>query len=287
MKISIACDDGKYFREIKEAGFDGVDLSFADYLRRDEILSEEYTREIEKIGKAAREASLDICQTHLTYYPGHIPPIGDGSYEAFEDFILPLLHKEIELTAMLGCSVAAIHLYFEADREQSRAGNLRLIEKLLPTLERCGVVLAIENIYGPDYSDAHLSTVRDLLYYVNEFASPYVGICLDTGHAVIRGQDPVAMLAEARESLCGLHIHSTVPNIDLHSIPYCISCGETVDWEKFYSVLRDSSYNGSFNLEVRPPFEFDRDARLAYFKLAFEVAMGIVQKDKTSSNRMR
>ena len=57
---------------------------------------------------------------------------------------------------------------------------------------------------------------------------------------------------------------------------------ETVDWKKFYGVLKDTLYCGPFNLEVRPPVEFDRDARLAYFKLAFEVAMGIVQKDKTS-----
>ncbi len=277
MKISIACDDGKYFDEIKAAGFDGVDLSFADYLRRDEILTDGYTCEIEETGKAARGSSLDICQTHLTYYPGHIPPVGDGTYAAFEDFILPALLKEIELTAMLGCSVAAIHLYFEADREKSRAGNLRLIEKLLPTLERCGVRLAIENIYGPDYSDAHLSTAEDLLYYADAFGSDCIGVCLDTGHAVIRGQDPIAMLRESQESLCGLHLHSTVSGIDLHSIPYCISYGETVDWKRFARVLKDSPYKGSFNLEVRPPAEFDRGARFAYYKLAYETARGIIR----------
>ncbi|MBE6627071.1 MAG: sugar phosphate isomerase/epimerase [Ruminococcaceae bacterium] len=276
MKISIACDDGKYFSEIKAAGFDGVDLSFADHLRRDEVLTDAYTCEIEDIKLLASRADLSVCQTHLTYYPGHIPPVGDGSYEAFEDFILPLLEKEIELTAMLGCSVAAMHLYFEADREKSRAGNMKLIEKLLPSLERCGVVLAIENIYGPDYSDAHLSTAEDLLYYVNELGSPYIGVCLDTGHAVIRGQDPVEMLARAQESLCGLHLHSTVPNIDLHSIPYCISYGETVDWKKFSRVLKDSSYSGSFNLEVRPPVEFGSAARSAYYKLAYEAARNII-----------
>ena len=277
MKISIACDDGKYFSEIKTAGFDGVDLSFADYLHRDEILTDAYTREIEGIKCLAEHESLSVCQTHLTYYPGHIPPVGDGSYEAFEDFILPLLEKEIELTAMLGCSVAAMHLYFEADRDRSRQFNLRLIRRLIPTLERCGVVLAVENIYGPNYSDAHLSTAGDLLYYVTELGSSHVGVCLDTGHAVIRGQDPASMLSEAQESLCGLHIHSTVPNIDLHSIPYCISYGETVDWKKFYSILKDSPYGGSFNLEVRPPDCFDREARLAYYRLAYEAARNIIE----------
>jgi len=56
------------------------------------------------------------------------------------------------------------------------------------------VILCIEIIYGPKYGEAFVSTADDLKYYTDHFNSPYVGICLDTGHSIIRGQDPLEML---------------------------------------------------------------------------------------------
>lgn len=280
MKITVACESAEYYSAIKNAGFDGIDFSFAPYDKRDHILSERYTGEIATSFAALQQMGLRVFQTHLTYYPGHIPPIGNGTYADFEDYMLPILEREIELTAALGCGCAVIHLYFEKDREKSRSGNVSLISKLIPTLQKHGVVLAVENIYGPDYSDAHLSAAEDLAYYADYFGDDCVGVCLDTGHAIIRGQCPADMLAVLGDRLKAVHLHTTVPQIDLHSIPYCTSYGESIDWREFYDKLCEIGYGGTFNLEVRPPENISNAAVDAYYKLAYEVAKCIAHGQK-------
>lgn len=284
MKITVACESNKYYSAIKNAGFDGIDFSFATYEHRNRIIGDGYKDEIAADYSVISKQGLSVTQTHLTYYPGHIPPIGDGTYEAFEEYMLPIFIREIELTAMMNCKCAVAHLYFEKDREKSRTGNASLIGKLLPTLEKCGVVLAVENIYGPEYSDAHLSTSADLSYYSDYFGSDHVKVCLDTGHAIIRGQRPVEMIKQLGSRLAAVHLHTTVPGIDLHSIPYCTSYGECVDWNELYAELCSAGFCGTFNLEVRPPVEIGHKGTQAYYNLAYEIARGIIDENSDDTD---
>ncbi|MBQ8509338.1 MAG: sugar phosphate isomerase/epimerase [Clostridia bacterium] len=276
MHISVSKVSDSHIPFVAQAGFFGVDESFAGHTKRDEILTEEYDKAVLARFERLKAQNLAVCQTHLTFWPGHIPPVGDGTYEDYEAFFLPVLAKEIMLTEKMCCRTAVMHPYFEVDREKSREGNVRLIEKLLPLLERHHVVLSLENIYGPGYGDVHLSTAEDLLYYTERFQSPYVGICLDTGHAVIRGQDPVAMLEKIAHRLTALHLHTTIPREDFHCIPYMIGYGDRIDWERFYEVLSRSAYEGTFNMEVKIPKSLSDAAAALYYQLSFRIAKDIV-----------
>ena len=80
MRISIREKD--LYAELKGIGYDSLDVKFPLWDARDLILSDEIDRVFSKKYEKIREAGLSVCQTHLTYYPGHLPPIGDGSYEA-------------------------------------------------------------------------------------------------------------------------------------------------------------------------------------------------------------
>ena len=146
-----------FYPELKRIGFDGVDVNFPSWEQREYILSENFEEKIMESYKHIIDAELKVSQTHLTYYPGHYPPLGDGSYKAFEDYMLPVFEREIELVSKMNCKIAVIHLYFDESRESSRAGNLQLIEKLLPAAEKNNVILSIENIFGAHHSDVHLS----------------------------------------------------------------------------------------------------------------------------------
>ena len=276
MDISISCGKEKFFSEIKKIGYCGVDVPFAVYNEREWILSNEYKDIVGKKYQAAKDAGLNISQTHLTYYPGHLKTIGDGTYEAFEEYMLPLFIREIELTSEINCPVAVIHLYFENDREKSREGNKRLITGLLPILEKNNVVLSIENIFGPDLSEAYLSGADDLLYYTDFFKNDYLGICLDTGHAILRNQNPVEMLKAVQNNLTALHLHTTVPFVDLHAVPYMASYLEQIDWVEFYDILSKTKYKGTFNMEVRASSKMNDNAISAFYRFAYEVAKGIV-----------
>lgn len=265
---------------IKNAGFSGIDFSFSDSRRRAVNDAGEYEKEIYEKLQMVKKERLAVKQTHMTYWPSNLQMPGDGSYEAFRAFMLPIWKKEIELTARMQCSSAVIHLYYEADKKQSRKNNIGLISELLPLLEKYKVTLAIENIYGDgeNYTNVHLSTADDLLFYTEYFNSPYVGICLDTGHAIICGQSPEEMLKRINGKLAAVHLHTTVKNMDLHAIPYFSSYSEQINWRNFYRELSEIGYKGAFNLEVYIPGQLNSKAVEHFYGLAFEVANDIVEK---------
>lgn len=278
MDISVKFYGGDCLSDCQNIGYAGFDYSFPAAQSNAYILSDEHTQGIERLKRDTHAHGIRVCQTHLTYPFGTV--FEQGNYEEYEEYMLPLLIREIELTAASDCTTAVLHPYYcEQDRENTRQGNIRLISKLLPTLEKTGVVLSLENIYGPSYHDVGLTTAEDLLYYVEYFDSPYVGVCLDTGHAVTLGQDPVKMLQLIGNRLTALHVHTTIPGRDLHAIPYCVNYYEQIDWDAFWSTLCSTDYKGTFNLEVKPLHKMCKDGVQTYYRLAYEVVQGIMNKN--------
>ncbi len=77
--------------------------------------------------------------------------------------------------------------------------------RLVAALERLrdavgGGTVALENLEGMPV---------DLFILVAETAG--VGVCLDVGHALADGHDPVGLLEKVRGRLVGLHLHDAVP----------------------------------------------------------------------------
>lgn len=274
MKISVSKVKEEYIKTVASIGFFGLDESFLGYERRDEILSDDYESEVMRRYRLVRSTGLAVTQTHLTLWPAHVEQ--PKSYGEYEEYMLPILKKEIELTAKMDCRVAVMHPYFEAKAEPSFEGNLVLIEKLMPTLLSADVTLATENVFAKGMTDAHHSTADRLLRYANHFADPHVGACLDTGHAAVFGVDPCNMLTELGDSLAAIHAHSTTLGMDLHAIPLTIR--SSIDWQRFAELITASRFSGCFNLEVKPHPALPSGAIEAYYKLAYEVADGLVNK---------
>ena len=262
------------YPDLKQIGFDGVDFGFPGWERREKILAEDFESSILQTYRRIADAGLQISQVHLTYYPGHLPPLGSGTYADFEDYMLPIFKREIELISKMNCNIAVIHLYFEDSKDKSRAANLRLIEKLLPVLKEQNVVLCIENIYAAEYGDAHLSTAEDLLFYTDHFQSDHLGICLDTGHAITRRQDPIAMATKIGKDLKALHLHSNASGKDLHLPPLFVP---RVDWTRFCAVLREIRYPGAFNMEIAAPQQMNQRATLLYYEMVYEIASDLIR----------
>ena len=270
MRISVREKD--LYAELKGIGYDSLDVKFPLWNARDFILSDEIDRVFSEKYEKIREAGLSVCQTHLTYYPGHLPPLGDGSYEAFSDYMLPIFEKEIKMTAKMHCPIAVIHLYFEETREESQRKNLDLLAKLLPIAKEAGVTLAIENLYGKGCSDIYLTTAEDLLYYTEHFSDAHIGVCLDTGHAVARGQNPTKMLKALGRRVKALHAHSNVKGYDLH-LPPCFT--SALDFKAFADALTEIGYEGTFNMEIAPPAQLNRVATVAYYTMVYEMASAL------------
>lgn len=276
MDISIANGNEKLFADLKEIGYSGIDFPMIICDNMCEVIpSKEYADSIMKKYQQLKNAGLCAYQSHLTYWPGHFEPF--ATPEAYAKHFAPLYARQIELTSEIDCKTAVVHLYLDKDAEKAHRGNIALIESLLPTLEKNGVVLAIENLFDTGVTDGNMTTSQDLLFYMNYFKSKNLGICLDTGHAIALGQNPIEMLKKVQNHLTAVHIHTTIPGEDLHNIPNFMGWREQIDWNEFYGILSASDYKGPFNLELANPRNLTHEAMVTYYKLAYQVADSIVK----------
>ena len=261
MKISTSLDlavqiDGVTWREsarmMKQAGFSGVDFSLCrDQETPEKQLSPAWMEDVRLRAASLKAEGLEIAQSHLPYVGSHIQLPGGSGYDVFEAFALPGLLRSLEACGEIGCGLAVIHPYFHpTDGEATREGNLRLIEKLMPSLEKYDVKLALENIWGMGYIDVGVSVGEDIMALIETVGSERVGACIDTGHANIFRLDIAAMARLYGKKLFALHINGNAGQ-DEHVIPYSMSgwC-ERMDFHAFSAALREIGFTGYYNLEL-------------------------------------
>ena len=113
-----------------------------------------------------------------------------------------------------------------------------------PYLERCeelGIYLALENLPWANSSNAE--ALVDLVEILN---SKYAGICWDTGHSHLLGQN-VTEVEKLKGHLFTMHAHDNLARLrDEHLIPF----DGTYDWKQFLLLLKKIGYNGEFSLEA-------------------------------------
>ncbi len=105
-----------------------------------------------------------------------------------------------------------------------------------------GIRIALENELPGDVGEK----ISDLVELVNETDCANVGLCLDTGHACISGQDPPAMVELCGQKLFHIHVHDNNGEEDQHLFPF----SGKIDWKKFVAMLHRIGYRGTFQMEV-------------------------------------
>ena len=242
-------------KTLKKTGFDGIDLDLShDQSEPEKVLSDEWMKKAVAMAKATKDAGLEIAQSHLPYFPGHLENPGDGSDEAFEAFMLPMYEQGLKACGRTGCKIAVMHPYYHLEsKEKTIEGNVRLIRRLLPLMEKYGVQIALENVFGRrngQYLKAYVSLPETILAIIDGVNSPLVGACIDTGHANIFRLNISDMARMYGSRLIALHVNSNAGH-DEHAIPYSISgwC-EKLDFHAFSAALREIGYKGFYNLEI-------------------------------------
>ncbi len=239
---------------LKSAGFQGVDISLThDMMTPDVFLSPEWHEKVVSRANGAKAANMEIAQCHLPYFSNNMPLPETDRYAAYEKFMLPLYERAIAVCGEIECPIAVSHPYFDPnDANGTREGNLRLMEKLIPMLEKSNTRLAIENVWGRDYVWTNMSDADEILAVVNAVDSPIVNACIDTGHANIFSLDICEMARKYGKRLIALHVHGNAGK-DEHVIPYAMAdwC-EKMDFRGFTQALKDIGYEGYYNLELSP-----------------------------------
>ena len=93
-----------------------------------------------------------------------------------------------------GCREYVVHIGavccyrgYPCDIQKMRDLACQTLDQLVPEAEKLGIIIAVENSFEPT------NTADEVLYFINKFPSPYVGVCYDAGHANIMtsiGKDP-------------------------------------------------------------------------------------------------
>ena len=237
---------------MKQAGFDGIDISMCDdQLDPEKQALPQWKEKIVAEADAVKKAGLEIAQCHLPYFPGHIKKPGDGGYMAYEAFCLPGVIRAVELCGEIGCPVAVLHPYYdETDADNCIEGNVHMVKALIPYLEKHHVKLALENIYCHQYEMSNVSYPEQIMKILNMVDHPLVGTCLDTGHANVFGIDCAQAVRTYGKKLFALHANGNSHRrlTDNHVIPGVM--GDGIDYLAFASALKEVGYTGWFNLEI-------------------------------------
>jgi sugar phosphate isomerase/epimerase len=140
----------------------------------------------------------------------------------------------------------------------------------LPMIEKCvkeyNIKVAIHN-HGP--SDKHFPTPQSALAAIKG-ADPRVGLCMDVGHTMRAGVDPVAAAKEAGARLLDMHIK----DVHLANGKWDgVDCGEgDINLPALFRQLQKTGYTGYCNLE----YELNASDKMPGMAKSFAYMRGVL-----------
>ena len=179
--------------------------------------------------------------------------------------------RAIDVTSELGgkfCRVLSGQRHPSVSRSDGVQMAVECITALLPTAERCGVVLNLENHYKDGFWQYPEFAQRKDLFL--EFLaalpqSPWLGVNYDPSNAVIAGDDPIALLEAVKHRVVTMHASDryfeggTVEDLrKLEGHPqsgYASILKHGVigrglnDYDKIFSILREVNFQGWISIE--------------------------------------
>jgi len=270
MRIGTTADitDVESLRQIKQAGFDCIDAQ--GLVNVEGALHSLPDDELERVAKDAKEVldSLGLFPSQL-HGPWRYPPQDDDP--AMRDQWLTFCERAIRVCAILRCKHFVIHPLMPFGREDpdpafSRALNRTFLTNLSTLGEKFGVVICVENM---PFGAQSLARVAPLLELVKEINSPYLRICLDTGHCMRVGDSPAdAVRLLGKQYLAVLHVHDNDGTADQHREPWQGS----IDWDDFTKALAEIDFDGTVSMELSYRSWCDAEDKELYYAHVAELA---------------
>jgi sugar phosphate isomerase/epimerase len=299
-RLGINCDDdgidGRLDRldhdlaRAQNVGFDAYELSLevCNAIRGGRLVYDELTRV---------KAVLNRYPLHLTVHPPCTLNLSSANPLQRQVFLTCL-----EMTAQIGASVMVYHsgqmALRPADQDTTPlpdAAALRdmwqieteQLKEMAGHASQYGIVIAIENRDPHLWEIAalvrHGKTAHDLITYhqgmrldliaqqVAEVGSPYIGICLDVGHAFLAAPywpnpDYLAAIRQIAPLIRHMHVHDNFGRLDNQagSISERLVFGEAdnhmppgwgdIPLQQVFAILARAGYAGHILVELRPRY---------------------------------
>ena len=198
----------------------------------------------------------------------------DVHYLCIKDFHLPMnstdeqiaaFHAKLASKGVTGYAVGPIYMKNEAEVDRAFAYAKRVGVKLIvgvPNLEMLPYVDKKVKEYGFNYAihlhgpDIELFPDADDVWKHTKDLDPRIGMCLDIGHDLRNGKDPVADLKKYHTRVFDVHIKDVTDNT---KAGYSVEIGRgRIDYPAFVEMLREVGYTGVCSLEhernMKDPF---------------------------------
>ena len=216
------------FEMLKEAGFQGVELLSPNGFDRDEVL------------RARDRTGLVIHGVSGTKH--WKSTLSDPDPKVVEEG-MDAVRRELDdckayggTTVLLVPAVVNPKVSYRQAYERSQAH----IRKLLPTAERVGIKIAIEEVWNK-----FLLSPVEFARYIDEFQSEWVGAYFDVGNVVEYGY-PQEWIRELGKRILKIHIKEYAKP---KRFDYRLGEGE-IDWPAVRRALIDVGYDGWITAEV-------------------------------------
>jgi len=238
----------KVFEYSRDAGFDAVELNV--YAAGGIGLTIETTEEdVKKIVKLASSYDLKLksLSTGLLWdFPLSHPD------ESIREQGRKVIEKQIQLAAMMDIDtilvvpgvVSETITYSECyDRSQAE------LRKLLPIAEKNQVTIGIENVWNK-----FLLSPLEMVQYIDEFESDYLGAYFDVGNVLQFGypEQWIRILGHRIKKIHVKDFNTSVGNIT-GFVPLLAG---NVNWHNVIQALREINYHDPITAEVTP-YKFD------------------------------
>ena len=224
-------------QRVYDAGFRHMDMNFWDWCHDplSPFRQDNWRGWVEGIAKKAQALNVKFTQAHADVFNFYT---GDAS--RYEMYL-----RSIEGAAMLGIPWITFHPSGHPDfspetEAQNIRDNIEYYKPLVEAAEKFKVGIALENM------SRRLCTADHLIQMVDALDSPFVGICWDTGHAHIAGQNQPESIRSMARRLHALHVQDNDGITDQHMPPHF----GTIEWGPLMSALREISYPGDFTFEA-------------------------------------
>ena len=252
-------------RAIAEAGFDAIDLGLDALFPQKDTIDTEYEaylldeKRIREFVDAVKEG---MNAYGITVGQAHAPNAYVPRKPKETEIMRKCVAKCFEICEELHCRHLVIHpicdgsaRYPSLTKEDEYRENMAYFSSIIPLLKKHHVTCCLENAYCLDWGTkkayacacSDMAEANDYIDMLNELAGEKCfAFCLDTGHLLLLGTDPMNAILALGDRLEILHVHDNDGYLDDHTQPYLGIC----NWARFMKGLRAIDYKGNINMEA-------------------------------------
>lgn len=241
--FSLHCkNDFERVKEVALAGFKYVDFNMYGN-ETQAYMHDGWREDIKRLKDYAGELGVKFVQAHSPAFETleTLNP-NENWNEKLKETI-----RSIEICELLDIPMTVVHAGVKRNtpKEQTLKLNKEFYDLLLPTMEKTGVMVLVENVGANDNNGRYyFNSGERLAEFIDYYNHPLLKGCYDIGHGNVfrtQYQDIIAL----GDRLKAIHYNDNDGVSDMHTIPFL----STLDNDTAMKGLIDISFGGPFTLE--------------------------------------